>query len=66
MLVPTIQMGKKKNTKPPQVNKKNTTDKLDPFMRPFNKVHLHSYLTTLFENKDEQLPHAKHSLHLHV
>lgn len=35
-------------------------------MRPFNKVHLHSYLTTLFENKDEQLPHAKHSLHLHV
>lgn len=57
-----IQMG----TYPPQMDKKTTTDKLDPFMCPFNKIHLHSYLTTLFENKDEQLPHAKHSLHLHV
>lgn len=45
---------------------KTTTDKLGPFMCPFNKVHLHSYLTTLFQPKDEQLPHAKHSLHLHV
>lgn len=66
MLVPTIQTGKKKKHKTSPGEQKNTTDKLDPFMRPFNKVHLHSYLTTLFENKDEQLPHAKHSLHLHV
>lgn len=35
-------------------------------MCPFNKIHLHSYLTTLLKTKDEQLPHAKHSLHLHV
>lgn len=45
---------------------KTTTDKLGPFTCPFNKVHLHSYLTTWFQPKDEQLPHAKHSLHLHV
>lgn len=48
------------------MDKKTTTDKLDPFMRPFNKIHLHSYLTTLFKSEGEQLPHAKHSLHLHV
>lgn len=45
---------------------KTTTDKLDPFMCPFNKTHLHSYLTTLFKSKGEQLPHAKHSLHSRV
>lgn len=48
------------------MDKKTTTDKLEPFMCPFNKIHLHSYLTTLFKTKDEQLPHAKRSLHLHV
>lgn len=50
---------------PPHMEKKKTTiDKLVPFMSPFNKIHLHSHLTTLFKNKDEQLPHAKQSLHL--
>lgn len=56
-----IQLGEKQ---PPQMDKKTTTDKLDPFMCPFNKIHLHSHLTTLFKSKGEQLPHAKHSLHL--
>lgn len=58
-----IQLRKKN---PPQTDKKTTTDKLDPFMCPFNKIHLHSYLTTFFKSKGEQLPHAKHNLHSRV
>lgn len=61
MLIPSYSAGEKQ---PPQMDKKTTTDKLDPFMCPFNKIHLHSHLTTLFKSKGEQLPHAKHSLHL--
>lgn len=48
------------------MDKKTTTDKLDPFMCPFNKIHLHSYLTTLLKSKGEQLPHAKQGLHSRV
>lgn len=53
-------------TKSSPDGQKTTIDKLDPFMCPFNKIHLHSYLTTLFKSKGEQLPHAKHSLHSRV
>lgn len=60
MLIPSYSGGKKIL---PRWTKKTTTDKLDPFMCPFNKIHLHSYLTILFKTKCEQLPHAKHSLH---
>lgn len=63
MLIPSYSAGKKIL---PRWTKKTTTDKLDPFMCPFNKIHLHSYLTTLFKTKGEQLPHAKHSLHSRV
>lgn len=57
-----IQLGKKSSPdgqkKPQQTNY--------PFMCPFNKIYFHSYFTTLFKTKGEQLPHAKHSLHSRV